>query len=336
MGGSSGGEGAIIGAGGSPFGLGSDVGGSIRMPAFFNGVFGHKPTAGLVPNTGQFPCPDAGSTMDRYVTTGPICRRAEDLWPVLRILAGPDAAMGDPRGVTLDQLTVLHLPHSTRRIDPGLRRAQRACVETLEQGGARVQAASIPGLQHAFSIWSAMMSASEGPSFASLLGQGTPVDPLRHLARWCVGRSPHTLPALGLALLERFPHLSRRWTERTLRLGQALRDELVQRIGPHGVLLYPSHPRPAPRHHEPLLHPLSWAYTAIFNVMQLPVTQVPLGLDRRGLPLGLQVVAAPGNDHLTIAVALELERRTGGWRPPWATALPAGLDRGNGSRPTHN
>ena len=50
-------EGAIVGAGGSPFGLGSDIGGSIRMPAFFNGVFGHKPTGGLVSNVGQYPLP---------------------------------------------------------------------------------------------------------------------------------------------------------------------------------------------------------------------------------------------------------------------------------------
>ena len=54
-GGSSGGEGAIVAAGGSPFGLGSDIWGSIRSPAFFNGVFGHKPTGGLVPSTGHFP-----------------------------------------------------------------------------------------------------------------------------------------------------------------------------------------------------------------------------------------------------------------------------------------
>ncbi|MFW5740001.1 MAG: amidase, partial [Myxococcota bacterium] len=86
-GGSSGGEGAIIAAGGTPFGLGSDVGGSIRMPAFFNGIFGHKPTGGLIPNTGQFPI--AHNEARRYLTTGPLCRRAEDLYPLVQILAGP-------------------------------------------------------------------------------------------------------------------------------------------------------------------------------------------------------------------------------------------------------
>src|SRR3954464_7410832 len=112
-GGSSGGEGAIVGAGGAPFGLGADIGGSIRMPAFFNGVFGHKPTGGLVPGTGQYPI--ASNAALRYLSTGPIARRAEDLMPLLRILAGPDDldagctpfSLGDPAAVSMADLTVL-------------------------------------------------------------------------------------------------------------------------------------------------------------------------------------------------------------------------------------
>ena len=92
-GGSSGGEGAVVGAGGSPFGLGSDVGGSIRMPAFFNGVFGHKPSPGLVPSSGQHP--PAYGRIWRYAVTGPICRRAEDIYPLMRVLSGPHDS--DPR-----------------------------------------------------------------------------------------------------------------------------------------------------------------------------------------------------------------------------------------------
>lgn len=84
VGGSSGGEGAVVGAGGAPFGLGSDIGGSIRMPAFFNGVFGHKPSAGLVPGSGQFPMATGAAT--RYLTTGPLARRAEDLYPLLSVM----------------------------------------------------------------------------------------------------------------------------------------------------------------------------------------------------------------------------------------------------------
>ena len=67
---------------------------------------------------------------------------------------------------------------------------------------------------------------------------------------------------------------------------------------------------------------LLWVYTAVLNVMQLPVTQVPLGLDTKGLPLGLQVVGGHGQDHLTMSVAMELERAFGGWvRPPRLEAV---------------
>ena len=87
-GGSSGGEGAAVGSGGSPVGLGSDIGGSIRVPAFFNGVFGHKPSPGLVPNTGQYPSTAGEAAF--MLTIGPLARHAEDLMPVTRIIAGPD------------------------------------------------------------------------------------------------------------------------------------------------------------------------------------------------------------------------------------------------------
>jgi fatty acid amide hydrolase 2 len=91
-------------------------------------------------------------------------------------------------------------------------------------------------------------------------------------------------------------------------------------LGPNGILLYPSYTRTAPLHHTALLPPIQWMYTAIFNALEMPATQVPLGLDTRGLPLGVQVAALPGNDHLTIAAALALEEDFGGWVSPPALA----------------
>uniref|UniRef100_A0A914WW59 Amidase domain-containing protein n=1 Tax=Plectus sambesii TaxID=2011161 RepID=A0A914WW59_9BILA len=87
VGGSSGGEAALIAAAGSVWGIGSDIGGSIRLPAFFNGLFGLKPTPGLVPDEGCIPYPHGYQKVMH--TPGPICRYAEDLKPMLRILAGP-------------------------------------------------------------------------------------------------------------------------------------------------------------------------------------------------------------------------------------------------------
>jgi fatty acid amide hydrolase 2 len=82
------------------------------------------------------------------------------------------------------------------------------------------------------------------------------------------------------------------------------------------VLLYPPFPRVAPKHRTTLAQPWLATNTAIFNLFGLPVTQVPLGLTPDRLPIGVQVVAAPGKDHVSIAVALELERAFGGWVHP--------------------
>jgi fatty acid amide hydrolase 2 len=129
-------------------------------------------------------------------------------------------------------------------------------------------------------------------------------------------RSDHTLPALLLAALERVPEALPDRTAGLVAGARALREELSEALGDDGVMLYPSYARPAPRHYAPLLRPFDWVYTAIINVMGFPSTQVPLGLNAAGLPLGVQVVGAHGRDHLTVAVARELERLFGGWVPP--------------------
>jgi len=320
VGGSSGGEGAIIGAGGSPFGLGADVGGSIRFPAFFNGVFGHKPTPGIVPNSGQLPEPQG--RMNYNCVTGPIARRAEDLWPLLQILAGPDgrdpvcqegALQGDPAQVRLEDLHVLAVPGFSVHMDRELSAAQRRAAEWLgtQTRGLRWRE---PGLlRHAFPIWAALMHEAGAEPFARQLGQGRRINVARELLKWPLGRSRHTLPALGLCVMEALPLPKARF----LQHGATLRAELLEALGEDGVLLFPPYTRPAPRHNLPLLTVTDPGYCGIFNVLGFPVTQVPLGLSREGLPLGVQVVGAPGRDATTIAVAMALEKQFGGWVPPF-------------------
>ena len=79
----------------------------------------------------------------------------------------------------------------------------------------------------------------------------------------------------------------------------------------------PSHPHVAPYHNHPVFTPFNFAYTGLFNALGFPVTQCPLGLSSsKGVPLGIQVVAAPYQDHLCLAVAQELEKSFGGWVSP--------------------
>ena len=328
-GGSSGGEAALIGAGCSPFGLGSDVGGSIRLPAAFCGVFGHKPTGGLVSNAGQYP--NAAEAGQRILATGPLCRRAEDLMPLLRIMAGavPEAngvaefpdALRDPAHVAPDRVRVMVVPENGRLpVSAAVRAGVERAGDALGRLGASVQRPHIPGLRDSLEIWIGRMQAAGGPRFVDLLTDGEPLSVAAELARLPLGRAHHTLPALGLCVLEAITaRLPGRRAEALLE-GRALRATLDAALGDDGVLLFPSYPTVAPRHGRPLLLPFEWMYTAIFNALELPVTQVPLGLDQHGLPLGVQVVAPHGRDFLSISVALQLERELGGWTPP-ATSI---------------
>lgn len=325
VGGSSGGEGAIIAAGASPAGLGSDIGGSIRMPAFFNGIFGHKPSGGLVPGTGQYPVSKGKAS--RYLTTGPLCRSAEDLYPMLQIMAGPDGhdegcediALLDPETVDISSLNVVSIESNNAifvsEISADLQRAQRQAADQLQAGGCRVSTKELPLLRSSFDIWSSMLSEGNDETFAGLLGQGIKLNPFFETVKSVFRRSEHTFPAAMLALTEGVAAAAPGRAAHFIKKGYELQNDLNSLIG-DGILLYPSYTRPAPKHHAPLATPFDWVYTAIFNVMQLPSTQIPLGLNSEGLPLGVQIVARHGNDHLTLAVAEYLSESIAHWVEP--------------------
>jgi fatty acid amide hydrolase 2 len=126
----------------------------------------------------------------------------------------------------------------------------------------------------------------------------------------------HTAPLKVFALLEqanRFSSPGR--VSKAIAWGREYAREIAETIG-DGVLLHPPLANVAPRHGRTNGRLYVSQPMAVFNLAAVPVTQVPLGLGSRGLPLGVQVAAAPGRDHVSIAVAMELERVFGGWVPP--------------------
>lgn len=363
VGGSSGGEAALIGAGASICGLGSDVGGSIRMPAFFCGVFGHKPTGGRVPCTGQYP--NARGAALHYLATGPICRYADDLWPMMEVLQGPDGvdtgadeawevaklfenkprsrasagnATGPPRPsvpaevvaagwqhvrvLTIDAVRYA-TPPLTSQPSTAMSRALVSALDALvgpDGAGATGGTLALPEFRDGLDMWASKLALAEQVPFAESLAEGRSSSGLAlawELCKSMLGLPGHSIPALGLALMEGIPMaLNPKAVKRSAAAADALKERLIAELGDWGVLLFPSHPRVAPRHGVPLLYTTDWVYTALWNALSFPVTQVPLGLDSNGLPVGLQVVGAPGSDALCIAVAMELERACGGWREP--------------------
>ncbi len=324
-GGSSGGEGAVVGSGGAPIGLGSDIGGSIRLPAFFNGVFGHKSSSWLVPNTGQWP--PAEGDLTRMLAVGPITRRAEDLMPVLSAIAGPDGVdpltreveLGDPAAVELRGLQViLSEGASTFPVARELLNARERAAGALAAAGAVIRTESMRSIRRAMEYYLATLGADEGPDVWSMVSADPSSPPrLRTIAREAVrGRGDHTLPLVFLLLGEK---LNQRMppgrTTRSIEAGRTLAREVEDVIG-DGVLLHPPFPRVAPKHGRTVGRPWMILPVAVFNLMGLPATVIPLGLNPGGLPLGVQAVAGRDRDHVSIAVAIELERVFGGWVPP--------------------
>jgi fatty acid amide hydrolase 2 len=127
--------------------------------------------------------------------------------------------------------------------------------------------------------------------------------------------SNHTLPVIIVAIIENMLTINKESKE-FVALGQKLKEEMHKLLGEEGVFLYPTHPEAAPKHKTTLLKFVNTSYTAVFNILEVPITQCPLGFNKDGLPLGVQVVAGPRNDHLSLAVAQEIGRRFGGWVAP--------------------
>jgi fatty acid amide hydrolase 2 len=325
-GGSSGGEGAIVGAGASPFGLGSDVAGSIRMPAFFNGVFGHKASPLLIENQGHFPSAH-GQTLN-YLSSGPLCRQAEDLEPLVRILAGKNShKLKSVQAVDIAKLRVITVsPERGPKATFDILDAQQRAVDALVAQGATHITIDLPLLDDAFMIWSSLLADSSTPehSFTAMLfGEYHVKHPIKALLGMAVKgkKSPHTLPLVVLTLLEQFPNLATGQRKHFVQLGHQLKKQLNDMLGDDGVLVMPVFPEVAPRHGAPILKPFDFVDCAIVNAMELPATAVPMGLNAGGIPTGIQVVANQNNDHLSLACALALEKAAGGWVAPWHSWL---------------
>lgn len=323
-GGSSGGEGAAIGAGIAPIGIGSDFGGSIRLPAFFNGCFGHKPTGCVVPTSGHYP--SANERGARMIGIGPLARSAVDLMPVLRTIAGPDGEdeavrpvkLGDPADVSIEGLRVVIsddisvIPASVE-----LRNARIRAARALHELGADVVRVSLPSVRTVVEPY--LNAVRESGAIRQILveSSGTDLPPVRRLLADAVrGRSTYTTALLLTIVSENLAqYLPEALQRRALAAERALAREVTEVIG-DGVLLHLPFPRVAPRHGRTVGRPWVLASTALFNLLGLPATQVPLGLNEKGLPLGVQVAAGRDRDHVAIAVAMALERAFGGWVPP--------------------
>uniref|UniRef100_A0A6G1SMF3 Fatty-acid amide hydrolase 2 n=1 Tax=Aceria tosichella TaxID=561515 RepID=A0A6G1SMF3_9ACAR len=322
-GGSSGGEAALLASAGSVVGIGSDIAGSIRIPANFCGVFGHKPTPKIVSTEGMFPY--CNGEREMLLGLGPMTRYACDLVPMLKVLAGPKVdqlKLDEP--VDMSSLKLYYIEDfndplasgCNTDIIEGMRSAIKYLVDKFKISAEKVY---LDELKFGFLLWAAEANKEPNlPTFAELFKDGNgQLSPFVELLKKVLNLSDHTFNSIFFVALEKFsPSYGSSTNKMLIRKAAQLRKKFNGLVGDNGVLLMPTHPEPAPLHQATATKILNVSYTAATAVLQAPITQVPLGLSKEGLPYGAQVFARPLNDRLTLAVAKELEQFTGGWSAP--------------------
>lgn len=182
-----------------------------------------------------------------------------------------------------------------------------------EISGKMCKRTRFEGMQKSAKLWRYWMT-QEPANFSNMLGNGKELNGIVELVKMCIGQSDITLASL-LSLLQDYLPLKK--VKELCETTEQLIEELETLLGEDGVLIFPSTSSAAGFHYSPFFQIYKFSYFSIFNVMRVPVTQVPIGLDSRGLPLGVQVIAPAFRDRDCLAVAEELERAFGGWVPPF-------------------
>jgi amidase len=319
-GGSSGGEAALIAAGVSPLGLGTDGGGSIRVPSHYCGIAGIRPSARLVPETGCWPFTRATGMLDMS-TIGPMARSVDDVALALRLIAGEDgidpfvgpATVADHRAVDVASLRVgMYAQDGVWPATPQTEAAVRAAAAALRDAGATVEEVAPPPLAAATELFFAMMAADGGArARADLAPAGG-----RHVEQmtWLL----ESLRDSAMSA-EAFFGLLERWS--------AFRARLRLFVAEFDVVVTPVTPGPAPPHgcrpgdDGPLETYLPWANVQAYSVAGLPVAVVPVAVER-GLPVGVQIVASAFRDHIALAAAACVEQASGGYATVSYPLLP--------------
>ena len=309
-GGSSGGAAAIIASGGSPLDMGSDTGGSIRMPAHFCGIAGLKPNTGRVPRTGHI-VPYGMGAVDALTQNGPMARYVEDLTLTLPIISGPDwrdpaivpMPLGDPADVSMDGLRIaMHTDNGIKTPTPETQEAVRSAARALEDMGAVLEEVTPDALEMIPDI-TANLNGGDG----------------RAWVRRLLDRAGTT--EISPFLQNRFDSAEPISTERfsqTLELLDQYRSLMLGFMEDYDAILCPTAAIAACPHGETWSdeNKSAFTYTGAYNMTGWPGAVVRGGTSLDGMPIGVQAVSRPWREDVALAIASRLESALGGWQKP--------------------
>ena len=316
-GGSSGGEAAAIAAGCSAGGVGSDGGGSIRVPAHFTGICGLKPTPGRIPSTGHYPA--SAGPFAQLGVVGPMARTVADVARLFEVVAGPDPQ--DPasapvplRKWTDGEIRKLRVAYfeddGVTPVTAETAAAVRTAADALRRQGFQVEAWRPQNLERVWQLWWNLFGRAVQTAFEpTVRGKESELSPMHRAWRADVALQP--------------PLDGQEWFN-TLIGRDALRGKLLEQMEKFPILLCPACAIPAFRHGEREWHVQgrkveylkAMSYSQWFNLLGNPAAVVPAGKSPEGLPIGVQVVGRPWEDEAVLAIAAKIENATGGFRPP--------------------
>lgn len=319
-GGSSGGEAAAISACLTPAGLGSDISGSIRIPAHFCGIAGLKPTTGRVPCAGHFP-PTTGP-YSLGAALGPMARRIEDLALILNVIAGFNGkeSVSAPIESAPQEIRRPNLLRGWRvawYTDDGVspvaestRGAVQSAVGALEDAGLVVSEVLPPGIDRGPDLWLSLFSrAIRETLLATYAGREAEAG---EFVRFMM----QSFAAVPPPSVDEFTSF---WAER-----DRLRTALVKWMDEIPLIVAPVGATPAFAHGTRRIETggqstsvfRAFGYSQTYNVYGLPSVSIPAARTREGLPIGVQIIGRPFEEEAVLAAALIVEEALGGWQPP--------------------
>lgn len=315
-GGSSGGEAAAIAAGCSAGGVGSDGGGSIRVPAHFCGICGLKPTPGRIPATGHFP--PGGGAFGWIGVVGPMARTIADVRAMFEVMAGTDAgdALSAPvpvRKIEERELRGLHIgvleSEALGKATPETAAAVEKSAKILSEQGFSVERKRLNGLERAIELWWYFF----GPAIANIIRDSA------------VGKENKMSPMLREFVALATAETEMNYDEFLHACGERdrLRAEISRQMSDAKILISPVSAGPAFQHGEGTWrsgekesYRDTMRHSQWLNLTGFPGAAMPVGVSREGLPIGVQVIGRPFEDELVLAVAEAIERGRSPWQAP--------------------
>ncbi len=334
-GGSSGGAAAAVAAGLTGMELGSDIGGSVRTPAHFCGIYGHKPSYGLIPPRGHIPGPPGSVSEADINSLGPLARSHEDLHLAVNIMAGSDPLLGPSRPAGLPAATdkplkalriAAWLDDPACPVDGATRDRLQSLVDALAKAGATINDKARPDFdsKKAFATYTRLLMGVMAASFPEAARER-----FNAVARNADPNDTSFVTNAAIGATQNHRH----WLSAN-EARMRLRAKWAELFQDYDVLLCPVSPTPAFAHDQsenqmarmvtingrpfPYMEQIFWA--GIVGMAYLPSTSTPIGRSPAGLPIGVQIVGPYWGDLTTIRVAGLLREVTEGFVPPPAYA----------------